>query len=160
MQGKLLLTLKTLVEADVDFILVGGLAAVLHGAPVNTYDVDILFSQEPANVAKLLAALQALDAVFRIQPWRQIRPNESHLLGSGHLNLQTKHGYLDVLTNIGENIRYNNLIGLTTKMLIDESTTIQVLNLKTLIELKEQLNGEKDRAMLPILRRTLIESQK
>jgi hypothetical protein len=160
MQGKLLLTLKTLVSEDVGFILVGGLAAVLRGAPVSTFDVDIVFSQEPANIAKLLTALESLDAVFRMQPWRKIRPNESHLLGSGHLNLQTKYGYLDVLTNIGDNVRYDNLISLSTPMLIDESTTIQVLNLKTLIQLKEQLNGEKDRAMLPILRRTLFESEK
>jgi len=160
MQGKLRLTLQALVSAHVDFILVGGLAAVLRGAPVHTYDVDVVFSQQPANIANLLAALASLDAVFRIQPWRNIRPNESHLLGSGHLNLQTKYGYLDVLTNIGENVRYDQLLPFSSPMLIDESTTIQVLNLKTLIEFKEQLSTEKDRAMLPILRRTLSESEK
>lgn len=46
--------LKTLVEHDVDFILVGGLAGVLQGAPVNTKDVDILYSLTPPNPALLL----------------------------------------------------------------------------------------------------------
>lgn len=39
--------LEGLLEADVDFILVGGLAAVIQGAPITTMDVDIVHSQSP-----------------------------------------------------------------------------------------------------------------
>ena len=44
-------TLRALHDAGVGFILVGGLAAVLNGAPVNTFDVDIVHSRDTANVA-------------------------------------------------------------------------------------------------------------
>jgi hypothetical protein len=71
--------LLALREADVDFLVVGGLAGVLNGAPVNTFDLDIVHSREPSNVARLLQVLEALDAVFRIQPERRLRPNASHL---------------------------------------------------------------------------------
>ena len=47
--------LEGLLEAGVDFILVGGLAAVIQGAPVTTMDVDIVHSQAPQNIDRLLA---------------------------------------------------------------------------------------------------------
>ena len=45
-------------------------------------------------------------------------------------------------------------------MEIGEGLRIRVLNLETLIQIKEQLHSEKDRAMLPLLRRTLEEKRK
>ena len=45
-------------------------------------------------------------------------------------------------------------------MEIGGGTTVSVLNLETLIALKEELNGEKDRAVLPVLRRTLEEKRR
>jgi len=150
--------LRALVEGRVEFVLVGGVAAVLQGVPIQTYDVDIVFSQEADNLTRALAVLESLDAVFRIQPSRRLRPSVSHLSGSGHINLLSKYGPLDLLTNVGENLRYGDLIGLSQPMRIGEGIVINVLNLKTLIDLKEQLGGEKDLAMLPILRQTLRES--
>ena len=52
-EGKLLATLRSLRESQVEFILVGGLAAVLNGAPIQTYDVDLVYSREPANIGAL-----------------------------------------------------------------------------------------------------------
>jgi hypothetical protein len=47
--GGLSKVLVGLLEPGVDFILVGGLAAVIQGAPVTTMDVDIVHSQSPEN---------------------------------------------------------------------------------------------------------------
>jgi len=41
-----------LLDASVDFILVGGGAAVVHGAPITTQDVDIVHSRESENVVR------------------------------------------------------------------------------------------------------------
>jgi hypothetical protein len=78
--------LRVLRKAEVEFILVGGLAAVLHGAPIQTYDVDIVYSREPANVARLMSALQSLDAFYRFPLDRRLRPALSHLGGPGPIN--------------------------------------------------------------------------
>ncbi|MGH9624331.1 MAG: DUF6036 family nucleotidyltransferase, partial [Bryobacteraceae bacterium] len=67
-ESKLLALLQRLEESKAQFIVVGGLAAVLNGAPVQTYDVDIVYSRSPENIRYLLEALESLDAVFRIQP--------------------------------------------------------------------------------------------
>jgi len=45
--------LKGLSEAGIEFIIVGGLAAVAQGAPVTTFDLDIVHLQTDENTQKL-----------------------------------------------------------------------------------------------------------
>ncbi len=157
--SKLFATLQNLQENGVEFILVGGLAAVLNGAPIQTYDVDLVYSLEPANIERLLPVLQSMDAIFRIQPERRLTPTGGHLAGGGHLNLLTRYGPVDLLGTIGQGLGYRDLLSHSAEMNIGEGIRIRVLDLETLIALKEQLAGEKDLAALPLLRRTLSESK-
>jgi predicted nucleotidyltransferase len=153
-------TLRALHDGGVDFILVGGLAAVLNGAPVNTFDIDVVHSRETANIDRLLSVLDALDAVFRMQPERRLKPNASHLASTGHVNLITRHGPLDLLGTIGRGLGYQELIPRSVELDIGQGLRVRVLDLETLIAVKEELGGEKDRAVLPVLRRTLEEKRK
>jgi len=118
---------------DVAFILVGWLAAALDGAPVTTYDTDVVHSRDEANVERLLRVLTDLDAIFRIQPERRLKPSASHLAGPGHLNLITRYGPLDVLGTIGHNLGYQELLPHSAEMEIGEQVRIRVLDLETLI---------------------------
>ncbi len=152
--------LQALSEGGVDFILVGGVAAVVSGAPINTFDLDIVHSRTETNIGRLLAVLEALDAVSRIQPERRLKPSASHLAGSGHLNLITRYGPLDVLCTIGHNLAYEDLLPHSEELDMGEGLRIRVLDLETQIAIKESIGGEKDRVVLPILRRTLEEKRK
>jgi len=153
-------TLRALHDAGVGFVLVGGLAAVLNGAPVNTFDVDIVHSRNAANIARILPVLEALDAIFRMQPERRLRPNASHLASTRHLNLMTRYGPLDLLGTIGNNLAYEDLVPRSVELDVAEGLRVRLLDLETLIAVKEELGGEKDRAVLPTLRRTLEEKRK
>jgi hypothetical protein len=86
--------LKVLTRRRVDFIIVGGVSAVLHGAPVTTFDLGVVHARDPENVTRLLSTLEELQAVYRVQPERQLRP--------GHQLLLTRFGPLDVLGLIGK----------------------------------------------------------
>jgi hypothetical protein len=86
---------------DVEFILVGGVAAAVQGAPVITQDVDILYRIEPSNLARLEAALLALDAVTRDDP-RRLRFGISHLQTKGRKLTITTAGALDLLGSVNE----------------------------------------------------------
>jgi predicted nucleotidyltransferase len=156
-QSKFAATLRLLHENNVDFILVGGLAAVLHGSPIHTADVDLVYSVDAANIDRLLRVLEQIDAIFRAQPERRLLPNRSHLVGGGHLNLLTRHGPLDLLGTIGNNLDFRQLLPHSTEMEIGHGLLVKVLNLETIIEIKEQLGSEKDAAVLPTLRQTLSE---
>jgi len=148
---------RALAEARVDFVIVGCLAAVLDGAPIATLDVDIVHSREPENLDRLHGVLGRLDAFFRIQPERRIRPETSHLAGFGHLNLSTRHGPLDLLGTIGRGRGYEDLLPHTVEMDLGEGVRVRVLDLETVIAIKEEVGGEKDLATLPTLKRTLRE---
>jgi hypothetical protein len=140
----------------VDFIVVGGVAAVLEGAPVSTFDLDIVHERSPTNVARLLSALTDLDAHYRDLSGRVLRPEARALEGEGHHLLLTRCGPIDVLGQIGLRRGYQDLIADSiTRPLGD--TTVCVLGLEALIRAKVEAGRDKDRAMIPILRRTLEE---
>src|SRR5579875_3595103 len=159
-ESKFRACLLALQQGGCEFILVGGLAAVLQGAPVQTYDVDAVYSRSDQNVQRLVEVLNSIDAMFRIQPERRLWPNASHLKGSGHLHLSTRFGPLDLLATIGEGLAYEDLLPHSQEMLITEAVRIRVLGLDQIIAVKEKLGNEKDAAVLPILRNTLREAKK
>lgn len=150
--------LATLNEHGVEYFVVGALAAVLQGAPVVTFDVDIVHRRTPENVARLLTALGALDAYFRLDS-RNLRPNASHLVSKGHCLLRTELGELDVLGTIMEASGYDELIDHTVLVDLD-GVRVRVLELSKVIESKEFASRPKDLAALPSLRATLNEIRK
>src|ERR1019366_1812020 len=155
-----LTALRALHEGGVEFAMVGGLAAVLHGAPVGTLALEIVPARDEANVARLLRVLDALDAIYRMQPDRRLKPDASHLSSPGRHNLITNCGPVDVLGTIDRGLGYEDLLPHTVEMEIGGGARVRVLSLATIVALKEELGGEKDRAALPILRRTLEQKQR
>lgn len=127
---------------------------------MNTFDLDVVHAGDPANISRLLEALSDLDAVYRAQPERKLRPTTSHLESPGPQLLLTRLGPLDVLGAIGNNRRYVDLLPTTVEMEIAPGFLVRVLDLPTLIAVKEEVGGEKDIAVLPILRATLEESRR
>jgi hypothetical protein len=151
--------LEGLLQAGVDFILVGGLAAVIQGAPVTTMDVAIVHSQSPENIANLLSYLKSVDAVHRRLDDKLIVPEERELSGKGHVLLTTRLGPLDVLAAIEEGRSYVDLLNHT--MEIDfRGYSLRVLDLKLLIELKKTSPDPKDKQRLPVLEETLHQLRK
>ncbi len=151
--------LRLLAAHDVEFVVVGMTAGVLHGAPVTTVDLDVVHRRTRENVARLLSALTELDAVYRHDP-RKLRPAESHLVGPGHQLLTTSQGDLDCLGTIDQDRGYEELLGQTVEMTMGEGRTVRVLSLPALIEAKERAGRPKDLAALPVLRATLDETKR
>jgi predicted nucleotidyltransferase len=146
--------LKVLVDHGVEFILVGGVAAVLEGAPLSTLDVDVVFLRRAENLPPLLDALRALDARYVDPAGRHIVPDADKLATLRMHRLVTSLGALDVMETIGHGLTYADLIGDTQVMEV-AGVNVRVLGLGTIILSKEQANRDKDRATLHILRRTL-----
>ena len=75
-------------RADVDFIVVGGVAGLLHRATILTQDVDIVHRRTPENIARLVAVIDGMDAVFRNDlAGRRLRPRPADFAGHGHVLL-------------------------------------------------------------------------
>lgn len=143
-------------EHDVDFVIVGGLAAYLHAAPIATHDLDIVYARAPENLERLQAALQRLHAFYRDPTGRRIEPTIAHLSsphGAGHHLLQTRHGALDVLRSSGA-FDFDRLLPRVVRMQID-GIEVQVAALEDIIEMKRLANRPKDQLALPTLRAVL-----
>lgn len=144
--------LRVLTDHRVDFILVGGVCAVLHGAPVSTFDIDLVHARTDQNITNLLSALEELDARFRDPAGRDLRVKASHLASPGHQLLITNAGPMDLSGEIGDGKGYEELLPNSSRVEL-EGLSIRLLDLETLIETKEAAGHEKDLATLPILRR-------
>ena len=151
--------LRLFAANDVEFVVVGMTAGILHGAPVTTIDLDVVHRRSPENVARLLRVLGELDAVYRHDP-RRLRPEESHLGSPGHQLLVTRYGDLDCLGTIDEGRGYEELLPHTVEMRLSGGATIRVLSLPALIEAKQRAGRAKDLAALPVLRATLEERER
>lgn len=154
MSPRYLELLRALARGNVDYIVVGGVAAILEGAPITTLDLDILYDRRPENLEHLLAVLRSVDAHYRDPAGRDIRPDVERLATLRLSLLLTEMGPLDVLPEIGDGWTYDDLLADTTVREVGE-LQVRVLSLAKLIEAKELANRDKDRAMLPVLRRTL-----
>jgi len=147
--------LELLCIEEVDFILVGGLAAVSQGAPIATFDIDIVPSTEESNLCNLLDFLLGINARHRGRPGGQVlRPTIQDLTAGGHCLLITDHGPLDILAAIEQGLGYGDLL--------EESFEIQfrghglmVLKLEAMIRMKRSSSRAKDQRYLPLLEETL-----
>ncbi|MCD6569368.1 MAG: hypothetical protein J7L53_01550 [Deltaproteobacteria bacterium] len=146
-------------EHKVNFIVVGGVCAVLHGAPVTTFDLDLVHSRSADNLARLMSALKDLNAYYRGQKDQRLTPRLSHLSSPGHQLLMTQAGPLDLLGTIGIGHSYKDLLQHTIELKVND-LRLRILDLETLIEVKKETLSNKDKAVIPILQRTLEEKLK
>jgi len=146
--------LKGLSEARIQFILVGGLAAVVQGAPVTTFDLDIVPRQSEKNLARLLQFLEAVDARLRRPDDKILKPQINDLMGGGHVLLTTHFGALDILARIEKGLGYDELLPSTVQ--IDfKGYTIQILDLETMVAIKRNTTDPEEQYRLKIYETTL-----
>ena len=146
--------LDGLLKADIKFILVGGLAAVVQGAPVTTMDIDILHYRSHENIANLLEFLKSIDAIHRRPDDKVIGPREEDISGMGHALFKTRFGPLDVLGVVEGGKTYEDLLDHTVEIEF-RGHNIHVLTLGMLIDLKRASKEPGDLQRLSVLEETL-----
>lgn len=89
--------LQALAEHAVDYVLVGGLAVQTHGQVRTTVDVDVFPRPDPANLARLADALNALGARVQNPASEGVRIDAAMLPRATLWQFATRHGAIDVL---------------------------------------------------------------
>jgi hypothetical protein len=151
---KFLGLLRVLNRHGIDFIVVGGVAALLEGAPILTLDLDVLIDLAPQNLERVMAALGEINAHYRDPAGRWIEPDPVKLATLRMHLLLTDLGALDLLTTIGPGLTLAEVRGRTVGYQLGDEQ-VRVLVLAAVIEAKEFANRPKDHAVLPVLRETL-----
>ena len=153
--------LRTLADHDVDFILIGGLAAAVHGSPYATVDVDIVPRRDRANLAKLSDALRALEARVYVSAGESFRfeHDARSLRDSLVWNLATPYGGLDITFEPAATSGYADLAERATREDLG-GVDVLVAALEDIVRSKSAAGREKDEVVLPALRRLLeLESE-
>jgi hypothetical protein len=152
--------LVELSRAGIAFIVVGMSAAVLQGAPVVTFDLDVVHRRTSENVDRLLEWLSSRGAFHRFDlANRRLPPTREQLLGTGHVNLETTLGKIDFLCELAPGEGFDEIAGDAISVTIGPAV-VRVLGLARLIAVKVRANRAKDRAALPVLLATLDEQKR
>lgn len=149
--------LATLDRHGVRYVLVGGLAAILHGAPHVTTDVDIVPEEDRSNLERLSAALRELHARIRVagEPDGVPFDHSAESLPRVRIwNLVTHRGNLDITFEPSGTRGYDDLVRDVEPMTV-RGIEVPVASLADVIRSKEASARERDRLVLPTLRRLL-----
>ena len=143
--------LEILNEHNVDFVVVGGLAAIAHGSSQVTQDIDICINMEPENMDKLKIALQELHPIHRIgNKQRPFIESGKALYSFKNIYLTTDYGQLDCLSEITGLGDYHKVLKNSFKLSI-EGKEYNFLTLDALIDAKQAINRPKDQESIIIL---------
>ena len=144
--------LQRLLENQVEFVLIGGFAAVVHGSSLVTQDLDICFLFNEANLSRLLKALRDLHPRHRsFKKTKALEKEASKLLRYKNLYLETDWGRLDLLKETGGLGSYKILLSHTIQINL-LGHPCKVLNIEALIQAKEFMKRPKDKETILQLR--------
>ena len=153
--------LRVLRQHEVQFVLIGGLAATAHGSPLLTRDVDITPSRSRDNLARLSAALTELGARIRTSDVPEGIPfdhDAESLERVQVLNLVTDAGDLDLSFTPTGTAGFGDL-NQEAILMRPFGIPTEVASLADVVRSKEAANRVKDQAALPTLRRLLEAEQ-
>lgn len=141
-------------DEGVDYVVLGGFAAILRGSPVTTHDLDVIPARERANLDRLGRALTRMNAKIRVDGDAvATRIDGAFLANMPHmLNLVTDFGEMDLtFTPAGSTGGFDGWCRGATTEEIEEGLTVMVASLDDIIDSKRAANRSKDQMALPYL---------
>jgi hypothetical protein len=151
--------LPVLVVGDVEFILIGGVAGIVHGAARLTYDVDVVYARSSANLKRLARSLNPYTPYLRgAPPGLPFTWDERTLRNGLNFTLTTKLGDLDLLGEVVGGGGYCDLLPHTFEVEAF-GVKFRCVNLPTLIKLKRAAGRPKDLESLAELELLLKEQR-
>jgi hypothetical protein len=150
--------LSILARHEVRFVVIGGVAAALHGAPYLTFDCDIVPEEEESNLSRLSLALRELEArVWTGSGSGFAFEHDGRSLREARIwNLVTNAGLLDITFEPAGTGGYRDLVKQAVFIDVDEMR-LAVAALEDVVRSKQAAGREKDQRSLPLLRRMLAE---
>jgi predicted nucleotidyltransferase len=146
-------------EHCVRCIVIGGWAAIIHGAARSTNDVDLVYARDDDNLRRLVEALRPWDPYPRgAPPGLPFRWDERTLRAGLNFTLVTSHGDLDLLGEVCGGGTYEQLLPFSDEVTA-LSVTCRVVTLERLIQLKRAAGRSKDLQIIAELQALLEEKR-
>ena len=146
--------LRTFNQHGVNYVLIGGYASSVLGAPIITNDVDVCYERTQANMDRLAAALNELHASLRVAGVEEQLPfvlDGKTIAAGDSFTFRTDAGDLDVLGTPSGTGGFRDLDARATSYDLGEGLIVPVVSLDDLIRMKEAASRPKDEAHLHVL---------
>jgi hypothetical protein len=135
-----------LVRHGVDFVMIGGMAGIARGSTYPSYDLDVAYARDPANIARLVAALEEIGVRLRGADL-PFQLDARTIENGANFTFVTPYGDLDVLADVAGVRSFEELVaGSETKEFWE--LPVRVASLDHLIAMKRAANRPKDRNMV------------
>jgi hypothetical protein len=144
---------------QVRFVVIGGIAAGVQGVVWATADLDICYARSRANVGRLAAALEDLEAhVVDEPPGVSVKLDARAIRGGDWWTLTTRLGRLDCLGEPAPGLTFETLVerGRT----FEGSETYAVASFDDLIAMKRAAGRPKDLGQIELLRAAAKEARR
>ena len=150
--------LRVLTDAGVEFVLIGGVAADLHGSARATFDVDVVYSRKRTNLAKVVEALGPYNPYLRgAPPGLPFQFDLATVRNGLNFTLSTGLGDVDLLGEVAGGGNYEQLLSHSVE--IDAfGIRCRCVTLERLIQLKRAAGRPKDLESIAELQ-LLLETQ-
>jgi len=135
--------INTLHDHGVEFIIIGGCAATVHGVTLVTQDLDLCIPFTKENMHNLLESLKGLNPIYRHNE-KPIESDPAVLAGYKNLYLLTDVGSVDLLGELPKIGNYETLLKHTIEIDLF-GNPCRVLNIDTLIKAKRAMDRPKDK---------------
>lgn len=133
-----------LAEAGIEFILIGGVAAVAHGSTRLTKDLDIVYQRTEENVGRLVRALAPYHPYLRgAPPGLPFEWSERTIWNGLNFTLTTSLGALDLFGEITGGGGYDDLLPHSIRLRLF-GVECWCLGLERLIEVKRAMGRPRD----------------
>ena len=142
---------RKLVEAEVEFVLIGGFASVAHGVTLVTRDVDICCRFSEANLMRVQKALSSLHPTHRSRPELPLALTPAQCADLKNLYLTTDLGVVDCLSEVRGIGNFDTVLKNSVEVDLPFGKC-WILDLDALIRAKEAMDREHDRLALRQLR--------
>jgi hypothetical protein len=140
--------LEPLVRHGVDFVVIGGMAGIARGSNYPSFDLDVAYARDKANVRRLVAALEEIGVRLRGAPADPPFQLDARAIENGaNFTFVTPYGDFDVLADVGGIHSYKDLASASEEKVVFD-LPVRFASLDDLITMKRAANRPKDRNML------------
>jgi hypothetical protein len=139
--------LELLNRHAVDFVVIGGIAGIVHGSAHPTFDFDVVYARDEQNLERMAAALVELGVTLRGAPADLPLQIDARTLAAGcNFTFDSEYGSFDILGDAAGMRKYEAMLADSKKEKV-WGVPVRVVSIDDLIRMKRAAGRPKDKSM-------------